>query len=103
METVITALIGAARSLVHPIILALLLVPMLVALAIWIGVGWAYWGTWTSAIQNAVVDHASFTWAANWDIARLASWIAAAVVLAMLAPVAIPSPPAAICKRQRRS
>jgi CysZ protein len=89
METVITALIGAARSLVHPIILALLLVPMLVALAIWIGVGWAYWGTWTSAIQNAVVDHASFTWAANWDIARLASWIAAAVVLAMLAPVAI--------------
>lgn len=89
METVITALIRAARSLVHPIILAILLVPMLVALAIWIGVGWAYWDTWRSAIQNAVVDHASFTWAANWDIARLASWIAAAVVLAMLAPLAI--------------
>lgn len=89
MDAVITALIGAARSLVHPIILMILLVPMLIALAIWIGVGWAYWGTWTSAIQNTVVDHTTFTWAPNWDMARLASWIAAAVVLAILAPVVI--------------
>jgi hypothetical protein len=89
MDAVIKALMGAARSLVHPIILMILLVPMLIALALWIGVGWAYWGTWTSAIQNAVVDHTTFTWAANWDMARLASWIAAAVVLAILAPVVI--------------
>ena len=67
----------------------ILLVPMLVALAIWIGVGWAYWGTWTSAIQHAVVDNTTFTWAADWDMARLASWIAAALVLAILAPVVI--------------
>ena len=89
MDAVITAFIGAVRSLVHPIILIILLVPMLIALTIWIGVGWAYWGTWTSAIQNAVVDHATFTWAANWDMARLASWTAAAIVLAVLAPVVI--------------
>jgi CysZ protein len=89
MDAVIKALIGAARSLVHPIILMILLVPMLVALAIWSGVGWAYWDTWTSAVQTAAVDHTTFTWAANWDLARLASWIAAVVVLAMLAPVVI--------------
>lgn len=89
MDVVAKALIGAARSLVHPIILMIVLVPMLVALTIWIGVGWIYWGAWTSAIQNAVVDHATFTWVANWDLARLASWIAAAVVLAILAPVVI--------------
>ncbi len=89
MDAVILALMRAARSLVHPIILMILLVPMLIALAIWIGVGWAYWGTWTTAIQNAVVDHTTFTWAAHWDMARLASWIAAAVVLALLAPVVI--------------
>ena len=89
MDAVINALAGAARSLVHPIILAILLIPMLVALAIWIGVGWAYWDTWTSAIQSAVVDHAPFTWAANWDLGRFASWVAAVVVLALLAPVVI--------------
>ena len=86
MDAVITALVGAARSLVHPIILILLLVPMLIALAIWMGIGWAYWDTWTTAIQNAVAGQTTFTWAANWDLARLGSWIAAAVVLALLAP-----------------
>ena len=46
---------------------------MLIALVIWIGIGWAYWGIQTSAIQNAVVEHIAYTWAANWDLARLAS------------------------------
>ena len=66
MEAVIKALTGAAKSLVHPIILVIVLMPMLIALAIWIGVGWIYWDIWTSTIQTVVVDHASFTWMANW-------------------------------------
>lgn len=89
MDDIIKALTGAGKSLVHPIILVIVLVPMLVALLVWAGVAWCYWGTWTSAIQNAVVDHATFTWVANWDLVRLASWIAGAVVLAMLAPAVI--------------
>ena len=80
MTAVIKALIGATRPLVHPIIL----LPMLIALAIWIGVSWAYWGTSTSAIQAAVVDHTTFTWSENWDLARLASWMAAAIILPSL-------------------
>ena len=52
-------------SLVHPIILVILLVPMGIALAIWFGVGWAYWDAPTSAIQNAVVEDTTFTWAAE--------------------------------------
>ncbi|MBI3530632.1 MAG: hypothetical protein HY067_22015 [Betaproteobacteria bacterium] len=71
MDVVIKALIDAARSLVHPIILIILLVPMLIALAVWIGVSWAYWGTWTTVIQNAVLDHASFTWSDHADAAEM--------------------------------
>ena len=89
MDAVIGALFGAARSLVQPIILIILLMPMGIALAIWVGLGWVYWDAWTSAIQNAVVDHGTFSWAGNWDIARLASWIAAALVVAVLAPLVI--------------
>jgi CysZ protein len=89
VEAVIRACFGAVRSFVHPIILAVLLVPMVIALAIWIGVGWVYWGTWTHAIQNLVTSHITLTWAANWDLPRLISWIAAAVVIATLAPVVI--------------
>jgi CysZ protein len=89
MEAVIKALGAAARSLVHPVILAILLVPMLVALTLWIGVVWAYWDTWTSGIQTGVLDHANFAWTAKWDLARVASWLAVAILLAMLAPVII--------------
>ncbi len=89
MDDIIKALTRAAKSLVHPIILVIVVVPMLVALLVWAGVAWGYWGTWTSAIQSAAVDHATFTWVASWDPIRLASWIAAAVVLAILAPVVI--------------
>jgi hypothetical protein len=62
---------------------------MLIALAIWIGVGWTNWDTWTSAIRNAIVDNATFTWVANWDLASPASWIAGAIVIAVLAPLVI--------------
>ena len=89
MGAVGKALSGAARPLVHPIILAILLVPMGVALAIWIGVGWVYWDTWISGIRTAVVDHASFSWTANRDVSRVAAWLAAAIVLALLAPLVI--------------
>ena len=89
MDAIIKALTGAAKSLVHPIILVIVLVPMLVALLVWAGVAWFYWGTWTTAIQNAVVDHGAFISGANWDLVRLASWIAGGIVLAMLAPAVI--------------
>ena len=89
MGAVGKALSGAARSLVHPIILVILLVPMVVALAIWIGVGWIYWDTWTSGIQTVVVKHASYPWTANWDVPRLRAWLAAAVVVVILAPFVI--------------
>ena len=60
MDEVIKALTGAAKSLVRPIILVIVLVPMLIALVVWTSVAWFYWGIWTTAIQDTVVDHATF-------------------------------------------
>src|SRR5258708_31513184 len=92
MDAVILATIGDLRSVVHPIILMVLLVPMLVALVLWVGLGWAYWDAWTCVIQDAVVGHSHFAWAANWDIAGLASWITAMLVFALLGLVVIVTP-----------
>jgi uncharacterized protein involved in cysteine biosynthesis len=89
MDAAITALIRAARSLVHPIILVVMLVPMLVALAVWMGVGWTYWGTWTTAIQNAVANHVPVVWAQSWDAAGMISWFAVALVFIILIPIVI--------------
>jgi hypothetical protein len=89
MDAVSKALRAAAGSLVHPIILGVLLVPMLIALAIWVAMGWAFWGAWTGLIENFVVGHVSPTWIAPDNFVRLASWIAGTVVLSLLAPLVI--------------
>ena len=68
-------------SLVHPVILLILLIPMVVAVAAWMGVAWAYWDTWTSAIQALVVDQTAYSWTARWDLTEAAGVLAVIVVL----------------------
>jgi CysZ protein len=89
VDDAIKAMIGAARSLVRSIILVIVLVPMLVALVVWAGVAWFYWDTWTSAIQNVVIDHGAFIWGANRNLVTLACGIAGAVVVVLLAPAVL--------------
>jgi hypothetical protein len=74
---------------VHPIIIGIVVVPMLIALMVWIGIGWFYWDSWTSAIRAVVVDQATFAWTAHRDVARIASWVAGALVLLVLAPMVL--------------
>jgi len=89
MEAVIRALARAVGSLVHPVILLILLVPMVVAVAVWLGVAWAYWDTWTSAIQSLVVDHTAHSWAARWDLPAAAGVVAVVVMVILLTPAII--------------
>jgi uncharacterized protein involved in cysteine biosynthesis len=46
MSEVIKAFVGALRDLMHPRMLALAALPMLVALPLWLGLAYAYWGEW---------------------------------------------------------
>lgn len=89
MEAVIRALARAAGSLVHPVILLILLVPMVVAAAVWLGVAWAYWDTWTSAVQSLVMDHTASSWTARWDLTQVAGVVAVVVVVILLTPAII--------------
>jgi CysZ protein len=89
MEAVFRALARAVGSLVHPVILLILLVPMVVAVAVWLGVAWAYWDTWTSAIQSLVVDHTAYSWTARWDLTETAGVLAVVVIVILLTPAII--------------
>jgi hypothetical protein len=89
MEAVIRALARAVGSLVHPVILLILLVPMVVAVAVWLGVAWAYWDTWTSAIQSLVVDHTAYSWTARWNLSEAAGVLAVVVIVILLTPAII--------------
>jgi len=88
VDQISKALLDAAKSMLHPIILVIVLVPMMIALALWIGIGWTYWDGWTSGIRNAVIAHMPADWM-SLDAARAASWLAGALVVAMLTPVVI--------------
>ena len=88
MDEVLEALARAGKSMLHPIILAIVLVPMIVALAVWVGIAWTYWDAWTSAINRAVLAHMPSGWI-SVDDARIASWIAGALVIALLSPVVV--------------
>lgn len=89
MGVVFRALARAAGSLVHPVILVILLVPMVVAAAVWLGVAWVYWDTWTSAIQSLVVDHTAYSWTARWDLTEAAGVVAVVAILILLTPAII--------------
>lgn len=86
MDAVIRALLGAARSVVHPTILVVLLVPMGIALLVWVGLSWAFWTPWVESIRTLIVDHASFSWNAQWDMARVAGFVAMVLLVLLLAP-----------------
>jgi CysZ protein len=83
---VVYALFGALRSIVHPVIVLILLLPMVIALLIWAGIGWLYWDEWTSGINRFVIDHSHYSWTMDWNIPAVAAWIAIAVVIVLLAP-----------------
>lgn len=89
MHDLAHALMSAGRSLSQPAVLLILFVPMLAAVLLWLGIGFVWWDSWTSAVQAAIVQHGSFSWTANWDLTAVASWIATAIVLALLLPMVI--------------
>ncbi len=89
MDAVFKALFGAVKSLVHPIILTIVLMPMVLALTFWAAAGWAFWDICTEVIRSLILDIAATTWAAKWDLDKAASWIATAAVVAILIPAVI--------------
>ena len=89
MEAVFRALTRAISSLVHPVILLILLVPMVVAAAVWMGVAWVYWDTWSAAIQSVLVDYTANSWTARWNLNDAAGVLAVVVIVILLTPAII--------------
>ena len=71
MLDLFTALARAVRDLAEPRVLALLFLPMLVAIGLWSVLAYVFWDTWTEAFMALVADTA----AARWLAQHGASWI----------------------------
>ncbi len=84
MKAVIVALSAAAKAMVHPIITAVMVVPMAIAAPLWLAVAWFSWDAWSPYIHGWVLDWMPEAWASGWEAAWLgtgAAWIAAALAL----------------------
>jgi uncharacterized protein involved in cysteine biosynthesis len=77
------------RDLAQPRILAVLFLPMLVAVAIWSALAVFFWDTWTGALGGLISD----TGLARWLVQRGATWIVESLgvvlVLALLLPAIV--------------
>jgi len=102
MDRVIKAVSGAVQSMVHPIILAVMVVPMAIALMLWVAVGWLAWDAWNQAIQAYATAWMPESWTAGWDLAWLGLVLALMGAVIALAPLVIvtscSSPPCSPCR-----
>jgi CysZ protein len=89
LQAVIRALSGAVGSLFHPVILVTLWVPMVVALILWFVIGWIFWDAWISGVQATLLDMASWSWTADWDLTKVASGMARVAVILLLIPATL--------------
>jgi len=89
MDRVIKAVSGAVQSMVHPIILAVMVVPMAIALMLWVAVGWLAWDAWNQAIQAYATAWMPESWTAGWDLAWLGLVLALMGAVIALAPLVI--------------
>jgi uncharacterized protein involved in cysteine biosynthesis len=89
MGRIVRALFDAARYLGHPAVLAVLLVPMLAALVVWVGLAWGFWGSWVAAIRDGLVAASDGGWLGHLDIATFAGAAAVTLLILLLVPAVL--------------
>ncbi len=86
MNGVAAALSAAVRYLFHPAVLGVLFVPMLLSIALWIGLAWWFWDSWTGLIREGLVAAADGWWVGHYDVATFAGVVAVLLLVLLIAP-----------------
>ena len=87
MHPVITALAAAARDLREPRVLALGLVPPLVAVAVWLALVWALAGDWARWVAEVIATTAWLSWLNDWGLGSVFVWASGILAFALLVPL----------------
>lgn len=87
MNDVLHALGRAFRSVLHPRMLALTIWPMLVALALWLGLAWLYWDSWSQWIHALVAGSSVSDWLPQRGLEQLVRASALLLLSLLLAPM----------------
>ncbi|HEX9672559.1 MAG TPA: EI24 domain-containing protein [Burkholderiales bacterium] len=87
MHPVIAALTAALRDLREPRVLALALVPPLVAIAVWIALAWAIADDWARWVAEVIATASWLTWLSDWGLASVLIWASGIAAFALLVPL----------------
>ena len=89
MPQVLSALGSALRDLREPRILAIVLLPMLGALAIWATLSWVFWDDWTAWLSGLATGTAAARWLEDFWAGWLIGSLTALGVIVLLAPATL--------------
>jgi uncharacterized protein involved in cysteine biosynthesis len=87
MNDVLRAFGNAFRSLLHPRMLALMIWPMLAALALWLGLAWFYWDSWAQSMSGLIAGPEVGDWLRERGfsfIVHYSVWVLLSLLLAPL-------------------
>ena len=86
MHDVIAALTRAAGNLFDRRIIALVFLPMLGSLLVWMVLAWLFWDAWTGGITAAMGSTTVAGWLQGWSATWVIDYTAALVVLIAILP-----------------
>ncbi len=86
MRDVLNALTRAAGNLFDRRIIALVFLPMLGSLVVWVLLAWLFWDAWTGGIAGAMGSTTVAGWLQGWSATWIIDYTAALVVLIAILP-----------------
>ncbi len=86
MNAVFAALFAALKTFFHPRMLALVLWPMLLAMGLWVGVAFIFWGNWMAGLTALVQQTGLEQWIAQGFLAVATHYLIATVLVLLLLP-----------------
>jgi uncharacterized protein involved in cysteine biosynthesis len=87
MHPVITALAAALRDLREPRVLALALVPPVIAIAVWLALVWTFADDWARWVAETIATTAWLSWLNDWGLGSIFIWASGITAIALLVPV----------------
>ena len=87
MNDVLRALGSAFRSMLHPRMLALAIWPMLVALIVWLGLAWFYWGNWSQWLSDLLAASDAVAWLQQHGLSSVVRYSVWLLLWLLLAPL----------------
>jgi hypothetical protein len=86
MHIVTSALLAALKSLFHPKMLALMLWPMLAAMALWVSAALFFWGDWVAGLTGMVQETPLEQWMAQGFFAVASHYVISVILVLLLLP-----------------